>query len=181
MTVYANIPLRLRILRALSETIKAVTIANGYEVDLSDMSDGTKRVIRGRLTIGDDDPSTLVSILEPPSSVEAIQNKGPDNTIRLGEWDILIQGWIKNDRDNDDCDPAYILAASVQKALTAEMARTVNGRPSGDPNLFGMGKTVLHMKIGAPVVRPTEEVTGYGVFYIILTLKISEDMAKPFG
>ena len=37
------------------------------------------------------------------------------------------------------------------------------------------------MKIGTPVIRPSEEVSGYGVFYTILTMKIVEDIAERFG
>ena len=173
-------PLRLRILIALTELLRGVTTTSGYQFDLSDDQDGEKRVVRGRLFLGDSEPAYMVSIIEPPSAVEAILNRGPDNTARAGEWDILIQGWARDDEDNEECDLAYALAADVHKALGAELKRTRTGRP-GAPDILGFAGKVESMKIGTPVIRPSEEVSGYGVFYTILTLKIVEDIADPFG
>lgn len=173
-------PFRLRILIALTELLRGVTTTSGYQFDLSNDQDGEKRVVRGRLFLGDSEPAYMVSIIEPPSAVEAILNRGPDNTARAGEWDILIQGWTRNDDDNEECDLAYALAADVHKALGAELKRTRTGRP-GAPDILGFAGKVESMKIGTPVIRPTEEVTDYGVFYTILTMKIVEDIADPFG
>ena len=173
-------PLRLRILIALTDLLKTVTPANGYQFDLSDDQDDEKRVVRGRLFLGDSEPAYMVSIIEPPSAVEAILNRGPDNAARAGEWDILIQGWARDDDDNEECDLAYALAADVHKALGAELKRTRTGRP-GAPDILGFAGKVESMKIGTPVIRPSEEVSGYGVFYTILTLKIVEDITDPFG
>ena len=173
-------PFRLRILIALTELLRGVTTTSGYQFDLSNDQDGEKRVVRGRLFLGDSEPAYMVSIIEPPSAVEAILNRGPDNTARAGEWDILIQGWARDDDDNEECDLAYALAADVHKALGAELKRTRTGRP-GAPDILGFAGKVESMKIGTPVIRPSEEVSGYGVFYTILTLKIVEDIADPFG
>ena len=173
-------PLRLRILIALTDLLKTVTPANGYQFDLSNDQDGEKRVVRGRLFLGDSEPAYMVSILEPPSAVEPILNRGPDNTARASEWDILIQGWARDDDDNEECDLAYALAADVHKALGAELKRTRTGRP-GAPDILGFAGKVESMKIGTPVIRPSEEVSGYGVFYTILTMKIVEDIAERFG
>ena len=173
-------PFRLRILIALTELLRGVTTTSGYQFDLSNDQDGEKRVVRGRLFLGDSEPAYMVSIIEPPSAVEAILNRGPDNTTRAGEWDILIQGWARDDEDNEECDLAYALAADVHKALGAELKRTRTGRP-GAPDILGFAGKVESMKIGTPVIRPTEEVGPYGVFYTILTLKIVEDIADPFG
>lgn len=173
-------PLRLRILIALTDLLKTVTPANGYSFDLSNDEDGEKRVVRGRMFLGDSEPSHMVSILEPPSAVEPILNRGPDNTARASEWDILIQGWARDDDDNEPCDLAYALAAEVHRVLGSEIKRTRTGRP-GAPNILGLGGKLEFIKIGTPVIRPTEDVSGYGVFYTILTLKIVEDIAERFG
>ena len=173
-------PFRLRILIALTELLRGVTTTSGYQFDLSNDQDGEKRVVRGRLFLGDSEPAYMVSIIEPPSAVEAILNRGPDNTARAGEWDILIQGWARDDDDNEECDLAYALAADVHKALGAELKRTRTGRP-GAPDILGFAGKVESMKIGTPVIRPSEEVSGYGVFYTILTMKIVEDIAERFG
>ncbi|WP_147373478.1 hypothetical protein [Gemmobacter lutimaris] len=175
-----NPPFRLKILTALTEVLKTITPANGYQMDLSTEADGTKRVVRGRLFIGDDDPGTLVSLVEPPVAHDNGKRRAPDNHNRDSQWEVLIQGWAKNDRDNEPCDWAYVLAADVQRALALELAKTQTRRP-GAPDILGMGGRLLEMRIGAPVVRPTEEVSNYGVFYLILDIKIVEDMANPFG
>ena len=177
-------PLRLKILMAVTDLIKTVSPTNGSQMDLSDVIEGgvvaEKRVIRGRRYIGHDDPEFLVSLIEPPTTVEPTRSKAPDNPTRYNEWDILVQGWAKNDKDNEECDLAYVLAAEVQKALGTELVKKQSGRP-GATNFLGLGNTITSIKIGTPVVRPTEEVTDYGVFYLILTLQFVEDTAKPFG
>lgn len=172
-----NPPFRLKILRKITETLKAVTPANGYSVDLSD-TEHAKRVVRGRLTLGSGDEDTIVSIIEPPTAVDQITQRAPDNVQSATEWDILIQGWTKNTRDDEPCDPAYVLAAEVRRALAAEKERLKTSQTG--VWLFGF-REITDMQIGAPVVRPSEEVSDFGVFYIILTLKFVEDMAKPFG
>lgn len=178
--IIENKPLRLRILIALTDLLKTVTPANGYSFDLSNGEDGEKRVVRGRMFLGDSEPSHMVSLLEPPNAVEPILNRGPDNNARATEWDILVQGWARNDYDNEECDLAYVLAADVHRALAAEKAKTRTGRP-GATDILGFGPKITDFRIGTPVIRPTEEVTEYGVFYTILTLKITEDIADPFG
>lgn len=168
-------PFRLRVLIALTELLQTVTPANGYQFDLSD----DESVVRGRLFLGDREPVYMVSLIEPPNAVEPVRSRGVDNTTRAAEWDILIQGWARDDEDNQECDLAYALAADVHKALAVELKKTQTGRP-GAPNLLGFNGRVIEMKIGTPVIRPSEEVTGYGVFYTILTLKIGEDIGNPF-
>lgn len=175
-----NPPIRLKIIMKLTRLIKDIIPANGYQMDLSDTAHGDPRVIRGKLFIGDDDPDVVVSILEPPTAVEPLFNRAPDNTDRANEWDLMIQGWAKDDRGDHPCDKAYVLAAEVQQLLAAQLPKKMNGRP-GAPDLLGFGSMIYEMKIGTPVVRPTESVTGHGVFYLILTLKLVEDMANPFG
>lgn len=172
-------PFRLKIIIAICDIIKTITPGNGYQMDLADEPHDVKHVVRGKLFLGDDEPNYIVSVLEPPTAVEP-QKSGVDNQKRANEWDILIQGWAKNDDDNEPGDLAYVLAADVMKALSAEVKKTQTGRP-GAPNMLGMGSKITEMRIGTPVTRPTEDVTDYAVFYLILTLKIVEDMASPLG
>jgi hypothetical protein len=173
-------PFRLKVIMALCDVLKGITPDNGYQMDLSSTEDGELRVIRGKLFLGDDDPDEIVTILEPPTAVEPIAQRSPDNQTRSNEWDLLVQGWAKDDRDNEPCDKAYVLAADVQKALAKVLASPNPGRP-GAREILGFGNKIYDFKIGTPVVRPTEAVSGYGVFYLILTMKIVEDMADPLG
>jgi len=173
-------PFRLRILIALTDLLRAITPANGFQFDLSTTSDGDKRVVRGRLFLGDSEPPYMISLIEPPSAVEPRPNTGPDNVKRATEWDILIQGWARDAGPNEECDLAYALVADVHKALAAEMVKTRTGRP-GATNILGFGDKITKLTIGTPVVRPSEEVSGYGQFFTILTMQIVEDMADPLG
>lgn len=173
-------PLRLRILIALTDLLRGVTPAAGYQFDLSENDDGENRVVRGRMFLGDSEPPYMVSLLEPPNAVEPTLNRGPDNTARATDWDILVQGWARNDDDNEECDLAYALAADVHMALGTELKKTKTGRP-GAPDILGFGQKIPVFKIGTPVIRPSEDVSGYGQFFTILTMQIVEDITNPFG
>lgn len=168
-------PFRLRILEELSATLAAITPANGYQLDLS----GQGCVVRGRLFLGDDEPPVMVSVLEPPVAIEPMKQQ-MDSDGTAGGWDLLIQGWAQdpvNDNTAQPCDLAYVLAYDVRRALVK--AKTVNHvRGSGTGyNIFGLGTKITEWKVGSPVVRPSEEVSGYGVFYMLLSMKIVEDLA----
>lgn len=174
-----NPPVRLKIMQAICDLFKTIHPDNGFQMDLRDEEGGIERVRRGVLFIGDDDPDFLVTVLDPPTAVEALRN-APDNPNRVNEWDILVQGWAKDLPVFQKCDLAHVLAADVTKVLGTEIKKTRTGRP-GATNILGMGNTIIKMRIGAPVVRPTEQVTDFGTFYLILTLEIVEDMANPLG
>lgn len=175
-----RIPLRLQIARAITDALKEINPDNGYEFDLRNDAGGQPRVVRGRLDFGDSDPLPLVSINEPPLSVEPIPTKKQTgNTARAGEWDLIIQGWAK-DNPTNPTDIAYQLQAEVSQRLARENQRARIGRP-GARDIFGLGEKIISMTIGAPVVRPNEHISEQGVFYLVLTLEIAEDMAEPFG
>lgn len=170
-----RVPLRLEILRAISAALKEVNPDNGYEFDLRDDEHGRQRVVRGRLHIGDDEPLPMVSIVEPAMVPEPISTeRQPDNTARVGQWDLIIQGWAKDDPQNPT-DIGYQLEAEVVQRLAREKARP-DARP-GSPNgrnFFGLGRKIENMTIGSPVVRPNEHVSEQAVFYVVLTLIIAE-------
>lgn len=177
MMAITRIPLRLQIVRALSAALKEINPDNGYEFDLRD--DGPlQRVVRGRLQIGNDEPVPMVSIVEPPMAVEPISTKRqPDNTARVGEWDLIIQGWAQDDPFNPT-DVGYQLEAEVRHRLAAEKKRGRNGETS----ILGFDETkIQNMIIGAPVIRPNEHISEQAVFYLVVTLHIAEDMALPLG
>lgn len=175
------IPLRLQILRAITSALEDINPTNGYEFDLRPDSKGRPRVVRGELVIGDDEPLPMVTLMEPPMAVEGILTKRqPDNTKRVGEWDLIIQGWVqrplRGPESYHNLDPAYQLMEEVRLRLAKEKAKSRNGRHS----FFGFDETkITNMTIGAPVVRPNEHISEQAVFYLILTLDIVEDMANP--
>lgn len=180
-------PFRLRVLKAVCNVIKTVKPANGYTNDLSDQSvteNGETRlqakVFRGRELFGDSDPLPMVSVLEHPRAIDAMlaADGGQD---RVGEWDLLIQGFVKDDPENPT-DPAHILVAEVVKALATQAERRGD---DGGPNLFGLGgqePCVYRMTIGSPIVRPADGInSSQAFFWLTLTLKLVEDLEKPFA
>lgn len=183
-------PFRLRVLKAICETIKGVTVANGYQHDLNDWSvteNGetiTKsRVFRGREWFGDNDPLPMVSVLEHPRALDA--NMAPDGgQDRVGEWDLLIQGFVKDDPENPT-DPAHRLVADVIKALAGEVDRPMPGAMGRGRNLFNLGyrePCVFKLAIGSPIVRPADGVnSSQAFFWLTLTLTLAEDLEKPFA
>lgn len=169
-------PFRLRIMKSLTALIEAV------EVDMIDdggenITSLSGRVFRGREQYGDNDPLPMVSLLEPPMAIEGNSTQ-PDNTDRATEWDILIQGWVLDDKDNP-CDPAYVLAALVRSALAKEKGKVGRGPRGAD--YLGEGLRVQELRIGAPVVRPADFPSTNACFYLLITLKIVEDILNPFG
>ena len=94
----------------------------------------------------------MVSVLEHPAALDVVQSQ--NGTTSAGGWQLLVQGFAQDDILNPS-DPAYLLAADVIKALSAEITRD-NGR-----NIFGLGymrPCVKSIKIGSPVCRPPDGV-----------------------
>ena len=84
------LPFKLRVLRAVTATLKTITPANGYFYDLSDDTDPDAlhptRVFRGRAWFGDNDPIPMLSVLEgvnPADEVAEPQRRVP-RAILLG-------------------------------------------------------------------------------------------------
>lgn len=185
-----RVPLRLQIIRALTEVIKQVNPTNSipggnpahhYEFDLRDdfsTNPPRPRVMRGRLHIGDDEPLPMVAISEPPMTIEGVSTqRQPDNTTHAGQWDLIIQGWAKDDPWNPS-DIAYQLMQEVRCAIAKEKKRGRNG----DTLILGFDQTkIQNMVIGAPVIRPNEHISEQAVFYMAVTFTICEDIASPLG
>ena len=185
-----RIPLRLQILRALTDVIKQVNPTNlivpgdpssRYEFDLRDDTStvpSRPRVTRGRLHIGEDEPLPMVTIVEPPMAIEGMSTqRQPDNTAHAGQWDMIIQGWAKGDPWYPS-DVGYQLMQEVRCALAKEKKRGRNG----NTNILGFDSTkIQNMTIGSPVIRPNEHISEQAVFYFVLTFTICEDTASPLG
>lgn len=169
---------RLRVQKAIGDTLSTITPANGYEFDFSNA------VFRGRMYFGDGDPCPMISILEPPVPLDAMP--APANSgSALSEWNLLIQGFVNDDREHPT-DPAHQALAEVKKCLAVEMKRTT-AIPRRAHNPFGLnvietGNRLESFKIGAGVVRPPEpNLSNKAYFWLNLTLKIVEDNSDPFS
>lgn len=171
-------PFRLRVLKALTNTIKTVTPANGYTNNLADWTEAgvtLSRVFRGRELFGDTDPLPMVSVLEHPRALDAML--APESQPEaIGEWDLLVQGFVEDDPDHPT-DPAHILAAEVISAI----AKSAKQRH----DILGLGyqmPAVTKLSIGSPVVRPADGVnSSQAFFWLTLTLTLVENRETPFA
>lgn len=193
-----SLPFRLRVLNAITEQIKTVTPARTY-VDpetqqtvafTNDLSDYVEqgatlaRVFRGRQQFGDTDPLPMVSVLENPAALDALLDRDAAEDRsgdKVSEWDLLIQGFVKDDPDNPT-DPAHILCAEVIAAL-AEAGEMKTAERA--PNILGLGyrmPAVTKLAIGNPVVRPADGVnSSQAFFWVGLRLTLAEDVKRPFA
>ncbi len=171
--------LRIRIQKALQKCLEGITPDNGYTHDLSNPGGSylTRKVFRGRVIFGDKDPLPLVSILEVPIPLDQVAPP-EDSVYSSGGWELVIQGFVKDDKENPT-DPAHVLMAEVKQQLALEKAKHRDYRMFSDE----MGKhfTESGMLIGAGVVRPPDEISSKAYFWLNVTLYISENLANPYN
>lgn len=159
-------PFRLEALIRLSDAIEKITPANGYEHDL------TGKVFRGRAIFGQGDPLPMVSILEVPQAPDQVPPP-PAGTTYKGPWELVIQGFVEDDRENPT-DPAHKLLAEVKKRLVEEKEK------AKDMEVLGFKSRVTGIEIGPGVVRPPDEVSDKAYFWLTITLKVVDDLTDPF-
>lgn len=167
------VPLRLQILKNLTASL-------GQVVHQYTPEDGTPtpavamagKVFRGRTVFGADDPLPMFSILEAPIPVDQVPTLG-DNTGNTGVWELLIQGFVEEDHAHPT-DPAHYLLAECKARLAWEKAR------NQDFDILGLGKHVMEIEIGPGVVRPPDEISDKAYFWLNVTLRLSEDLLKPY-
>lgn len=172
-------PFRLTVLKTITEVLKGITPANGFAHDMSDFTDAAgrtqSRVFRGRTVYGDNDPLPMLSILEDPRAIEAVN--GPDGSpVAANKLKLLIQGFVKDDTDNP-LDPAYLLSAETITSLVRSKATRYN--------ILGLGHKspcVLNIEIGQPAHRPPDdEVSAVAYFLVGVTLTLVENLENPYG
>lgn len=165
-------PFRLRVLYGLQDCLNGISRANGFSTDINGA------VFRGRSLYSDDDPLPMISILETPVPIDAYPS--PEGSpAQHTDWDLLIQGFVKDDHKNPT-DPAYFLLADVRKALAIEGRKASRPTMEGGNNIFGMGGRVMEIQIGPGTARPADDVSATAYFWLRVTLKIVEDITKPF-
>jgi hypothetical protein len=167
-------PLRLRILKALTNALLEITPANGYRFDLGpDAKWKRGKVFRGRLSFGEKDPLPMVSILEVPIPLEQIP-EAPDNPARKGPWELIVQGFVQDDPENPT-DPAQHLMAAVVKRLAIEKKR------NRDFDILGMGDDVINLTLGVGVTRPPDDISSKAYFWLPIRLTVAEDLDNPYA
>lgn len=171
-------PIRLLILKKLTDLIKTVTPANGYRFDLSNS------VFRGRKLFGTNDPMPMVSILEAESP-DSENFAGFNRNTRETPWKLILQGWVDNDQQNPS-DPAYILAAEVERVL-AQVIKVDRVGDGGYPEWYMLGSAgdkkylISAFSIGSPVVSPpAEQVLSTAHFYLPIMIRLVETLGQPY-
>lgn len=184
----ASIPLRLRILRNLSEaleTINPTTLGEDgqplYKGEIMNAPlDMRGKVFRGRNKLGDSDPEITLAILESPQQPDLSRqpvtaDKSYDN------WELLIKGDVVDNKKNptDDC---HILMAAVKQCLNLERQRiTGPNRQLGSSNILHMQGAVVSLEVSPGIVRPSEEnISPFSFFWLVVTLRIVEDRSNPY-
>ena len=170
-------PLRLEIMSRLCEAIREITPANGYVMDFSGV-EGTKdnRVFRGRSIYGDNDPIPMVSVLESPIPLDQLPAP-PDSGYSSGGWELMIQCFVEDDKDNPT-DPAHIALADVKKRLAIESKKVSAMREEDGP--LGLLSSITGIGIGSGVVRPPDELSAKSYFWLLIVLNLVEDITAPY-
>ena len=168
---------RLDILVHLCQVLEGIFPDNGYDNDLRD------RVYRGRTSIstgGDEDRRAAISIQEP-KTINPGTFADDLSTYRKDRWVLLIQGWVTSDANNFEhpTDPAYALAADVEKCLSGIVSTGAGGQPSF-PGIYLLGKKIAAMELSQPTVRAAEDQnTDRAYFYLPVALTLASDISQP--
>lgn len=153
-------PKRLVVLKAITNHLLSdLTIANGYQHDLAG-------VWRGRNVISDNSPLPCLALLEALNPDTDSRPSEGNRAVKVNVWHLLVQGWVADDEENPT-DPAYLLAADVQKSL-AKLVPTL------------IGGLVVDLSFEAAVCRPPDDVSSRAYFWLRLTMKIKDDSADPY-
>ncbi|WP_197163367.1 hypothetical protein [Novosphingobium aureum] len=178
---------KLRVLKAMTAAFKEISPADGYQCDLSDFDPGdgvpVSRVYRGRAWFGENDPDTLVSVLEAPENAQMLGEPPASATAGECDWGLLVQGFVEDDPVNPT-DSAYPLLADLRRRLAAERVRKAPDRLH-QPAPFGFGgpgpNRITEVRFGSGVVRPADEVSSKSWLWLPVTLRIVEDAADPYA
>lgn len=166
------------ILRRLTELLETIsyTSYNGDEIDLNGA------VSRGRALYGDETPVTYIALLEKPRQLLG-EGGGEQKTVYQGPWDILIQGFARDDSMHP-LDPGYELLAHVEQ----KMARVIQEAPSGmrggmypEDYFLGLKELINSFGFIMPIVRPPDnDVSNTAYFFMPVSIGLVTDMASPF-
>lgn len=176
---FEQMPFRLKVLVRLTELLQTVErtmpdAAPNYTYNLAPDGEFPEgRVLRGRVAYGSDDPLAMLAIVEDPKQLERDAVPLPESA-QLGDWDLLIQGFIKDDPTHPT-DPAYFLAADVTMKLASAKADI--------RNILGFGPrkpTIDKLHIGAPVIRPPDDISATTYFWLPVRLHLVEDTENAF-
>src|SRR5690349_13335762 len=132
-------PKQLRVLKKLVAHLEGINPTNidpatgdPYEIDLRE------HVFRGRSILTIDDAEDAISILEFPRQ-DIYSPVGEHGIVRQVTWQIMLQGWPKDDPENPS-DPAYRMLAHCEMRLARLVAQKSQGRGPLYPEEYMLGK-----------------------------------------
>lgn len=158
---------QLTILKRLTDHLAGITPANGYDFDM------TGRVFRGRTRFGGDQPLPFISILESLRPDPRPHEAGEERLHREDVWELLVQGWVDEDREFPT-DDLYRLKGAAEKRL-AEIADPAS-------QVYRLGRLIDRIRIGPGVVRAaTPQVGGAEAFYLPLQVHYVINLADPYA
>lgn len=168
-------PLRLEIQYRLCDILREINPGNGFVSDMSGTGADNK-VFRGRLIFGENDPVPMLSLLDVPIPLDQLPSPA-DSDASTGQWELMIQGFVVDDRDNPT-DPAHVLMADVKKRLSQERKKS-NWRTAPE-GILGLGRRITGLAIGSGVVRPPDELSAKAYFWLNILLDLAEDLDDPY-
>lgn len=169
---------RLVVLKRLTALLEGTPITPVTGITLP--STFANAVFRGRAVYGENDPDTMLSILESPRPDDS-KYGGEADEARLDQWGLLLQGYCPEDKLHPS-DPIYSVADDVERRLSRIIA---TGGPMGTPlypehYYLGTHPTrtteylITEFRHSAPVVRPpVEKVSSKCFFYMFLRVGLA--------
>jgi hypothetical protein len=153
---------KLQVLKALTTLIEGTSVTPYTDITLPATLAGL--VFRGRHRFADNDPPTMVSILEAPRPGPT--NFTGENEARKEDWLLLVQGWCPDDKRNPT-DPIYSLLDDVERRLVRVIQRRGSDGGAKYAEHYMLGNLVTSFRAGPGVVRPpTENVSSRAFFYL---------------
>lgn len=165
---------KLKVMIALTDLLKTIApVQNVHNYNLS------QAVFRGRTVFSDNsDPLPLISVLENLRPAES-KYAGYNKTAIKTEFDLIIQGWVKDDKTNPT-DEAYELLHVVEsKLLEIIKSNSANAFPRNDESSnYLLGGLIEGLSIGDGICRPPDPQVSSKAFFF---LPISIVMTREFG
>lgn len=161
------------ILKALSEYLETeITPANGYINDLTD------KAYRGRTQFGNEAVVPFLAVLEAPRPIDP-DAAGSARVKRKSKWPILVQGFAADDRRHP-ADPAYDLAADVERAMAKLIEHDDQGRPKY-PQFYGLPPFNVGIEVQETIVRPPQaDISDTAFFYLPVIIDVVTDLSDPY-
>lgn len=165
---------RLAVLKALTDLLKTITVANGYQHDMA------SKVSRGLPVLAANEKVPWINVLEFPKLDTEVSWVG-GQSFYSHWWELVIQGWTATPTGADSAvnptDPCYTLLADTQKCL----AQIMNDGGRGAPGVnYMLGGLIAEFDWSPGMVRPADENSSTPCFYLRVRTKVAETTSDPY-